>query len=54
MVLTKIDLLPYVPFDPEAAEANARSIHAGIDIVRVSALTGNGLDQWLSWLDARA
>ena len=54
MVLTKIDLLPYVPFHLEAAEANARSIHAGIDIVRVSALTGSGLDQWLSWLDARA
>ena len=54
MVLTKIDLLPYVPFCPETAEANARSIHPAIEIVRVSATTGAGMDCWLRWLEARA
>ena len=53
MALTKIDLLPYVPFDPELAEANARSVNPAIDIVRLSATTGAGLDHWLNWLDVR-
>jgi hydrogenase nickel incorporation protein HypB len=53
MVLTKIDLLPYVPFRPEVAEENARSIHPGIEIIRLSSTTKVGFDQWLRWLDAR-
>ena len=51
MALTKIDLLPYVPFQPELAEANARTIHPEIEIVRVSSLRNTGLDEWLRWLD---
>jgi len=54
MAMTKIDLLPYVPFRPELAEANARSIHPDIEIVRLSSTTKVGLDGWLQWIDARA
>jgi hydrogenase nickel incorporation protein HypB len=36
MVLNKIDLLPYVPFDMEAARRNARSIHPDIEIIETS------------------
>ncbi|HVB37402.1 MAG TPA: hydrogenase nickel incorporation protein HypB, partial [Vicinamibacterales bacterium] len=50
MVLNKIDLLPYVPFDPDAAEANARRVHPGLETLRVSTLTGEGFDGWLAWL----
>jgi hydrogenase nickel incorporation protein HypB len=53
MVLTKTDLLPYVPFDIKAAAENARRIHPGIEIVKVSCLTGNGLHEWLMWLGER-
>jgi len=53
MVLTKTDLLPYVPFDINAAAENARRIHPGIEIVKVSCLTGNGLHEWLMWLGER-
>jgi hydrogenase nickel incorporation protein HypB len=53
LVLNKVDLLPYVPFDIAAAEDNARKIHAGIEIVRVSCQTRQGLDDWLGWLQAR-
>jgi hydrogenase nickel incorporation protein HypB len=52
-VLTKIDLLPYVPFNAETAEANARLVHPGIEIVRASATTEGGLDIWLTWLKQR-
>ena len=52
-VLTKVDLLPYVPFSAELAEANARRVHPGMEIVRASAVAEGGLNAWLSWLDRR-
>ena len=53
LVLTKTDLLPYVPFDVPTAVTNARRVHPGIEIVKVSCLTGNGLREWLKWLEQR-
>jgi hydrogenase nickel incorporation protein HypB len=53
LLLTKIDLLPYVPFDIAKAEENARRVHPGMEIARVSCTTGNGLESWLAWLDQR-
>jgi hydrogenase nickel incorporation protein HypB len=53
MVLNKTDLLPHVPFDVAAAEANARRVHPGMDIVRVSCTRRAGLGAWLAWLGAR-
>ena len=53
MILNKVDLLPYVPFNPEVAETNARSIHPGIEIIRVSNTQKTGLDAWMRWLDAQ-
>jgi hydrogenase nickel incorporation protein HypB len=53
MVLTKTDLLPYVPFDLAAAIENARRVHPEMQIVKVSCQTGDGLQQWLTWLEQR-
>jgi len=53
LVLNKIDLLPYVPFDIDAAAENARKVHPGMEIVKVSCLTGNGLHEWMLWLEQR-
>jgi hydrogenase nickel incorporation protein HypB len=53
LLLTKIDLLPYVPFDIDAAEANAREIHPDIDIIRVSSTTGEGMQAWRDWIENR-
>jgi hydrogenase nickel incorporation protein HypB len=53
LVLTKVDLLPYVPFDITAAEENARRIHPGMQIVRVSCTAGDGLSNWMTWLEQR-
>jgi hydrogenase nickel incorporation protein HypB len=53
MVLNKIDLLPYVPFDMEAARRNARSIHPEIEIIETSCTAGNGLDAWRQWIADR-
>ncbi len=53
MVLNKVDLLPYVPFDVARAEQNARRMNSRIDIVRISCLQETGLEQWLSWLERK-
>lgn len=50
MVLNKIDLLPYVPFQADLACENARRVQPQIEILRVSCTTGEGLDQWCAWL----
>jgi hydrogenase nickel incorporation protein HypB len=53
MVLTKTDLLPYVPFDAAVAIENARRVHAEMEVVKVSCLTGHGMQDWLNWLEQR-
>jgi hydrogenase nickel incorporation protein HypB len=50
ILITKIDLLPYVPFDYALACANARSVNAEADIVGVSCQTDTGLGAWIEWL----
>jgi hydrogenase nickel incorporation protein HypB len=52
MVLNKIDLLPYVPFQAALACENARRVQPEIEIVEVSCTTGQGLDGWRAWLEA--
>jgi hydrogenase nickel incorporation protein HypB len=49
-VLTKIDLLPHVPFDLEQALGFAREVNPELEFFRTSALTGEGLDTWFNFL----
>lgn len=53
MLLTKIDLLPYVPFSAELAKENARRVHPQMEILDVSSTTGEGLTVWMEWLQTR-
>ena len=53
LVINKVDLLPYVPFNLERARAYARQIHPGMEILEVSCTTGEGLKQWREWLAQR-
>jgi len=50
VVLTKTDLLPYVPFDVELALGYAREVNPDLQFFRTSALTGEGLDTWFNFL----
>lgn len=54
MIINKIDLLPYVPFWVKLAREHARQINPNIAIIEMSALTGDGFDQWFGWLKMRA
>lgn len=53
MIINKIDLLPYVNFNIEACEEYARRVNPKIQILRVSATKGEGLDKWIMWLKAQ-
>ena len=53
MILNKVDLLPYVPFQPELACEYARTINPDIDIIQCSSLTGEGFGDWMAWLERR-
>ncbi len=54
MVVSKCDLLPYLPFSVEAVVQDARDINPDIEVLEVSALKGDGMDSWCEWLTARA
>jgi hydrogenase nickel incorporation protein HypB len=53
LILNKTDLLPYVPFDPDLCEENARKVHPNMESLRVSCLSGAGFPVWLRWLEER-
>jgi hydrogenase nickel incorporation protein HypB len=50
VVINKIDLLPYVPFDVEKSVAFAKEINPELRFFFVSALSGEGLDTWIGFL----
>ena len=52
MLLNKVDLLPHLDFDADLAEANARRINPRIRCLRVSARSGEGMDEWYAFLGA--
>jgi hydrogenase nickel incorporation protein HypB len=54
MLLNKIDLLPHLDFDVERCLEHARRINPQMQILPVSARTGQGLEQWLAWVLAGA
>ena len=53
MLVNKIDLLPYLNFDVERCIAFARRVNPAIEVIRVSATTGEGMGDWLAWIEAR-
>jgi hydrogenase nickel incorporation protein HypB len=54
VVLTKIDLLPHLPgFSVKALEEALERTMPDPAIIRVSAVTGEGIDHWLGWLETR-
>jgi hydrogenase nickel incorporation protein HypB len=54
LVLNKIDLLPYVPFDVGRFLDYARQVNPGLRVLQISALRGDGLEEWYSWLRQEA
>jgi hydrogenase nickel incorporation protein HypB len=52
-LLTKIDLAAVVEADLASSRANVQSVRPGMPLLEVSAKSGDGMDEWLSWLESR-
>lgn len=50
LLINKIDVLPYFDFDLDAVAERARARNPKIDIIPISARTGEGIDKWCDWL----
>ncbi|MUM78762.1 hydrogenase nickel incorporation protein HypB [Pseudodesulfovibrio sp. F-1] len=50
MLLNKVDLLPYVDFDLDKASGHARTLNKDIEVIAMSARTGENMDAWYDWL----
>lgn len=53
MIINKIDLLPYLDFDLDACIAYARRVNSDIQVIALSARSGEGMDEWFAWLEAQ-
>ena len=53
LLVNKIDLLPYVDCDLEAIHRRAKQLNPSQDIFDISCRTGEGLEAWTAWLEAR-
>lgn len=51
MVITKLDLLPHVPFSVDAVTKDARRIQPELDILTNCALDGDGVSDWCDFLE---
>ncbi|HEX3795456.1 MAG TPA: hydrogenase nickel incorporation protein HypB [Acidimicrobiales bacterium] len=50
VVVNKIDLLPHLDFDLDKFLSNLRDVNPGAHVIQASARTGQGVDEWCSWL----
>jgi hydrogenase nickel incorporation protein HypB len=50
LIITKCDLLPYLPFDVDRAKKEALELNPRLRIFVVSALTGEGVDELIAFL----
>jgi hydrogenase nickel incorporation protein HypB len=53
VLITKTDLLPYLPVDIETIEAHIRQVNPRCTVLRVSASSGEGLEAWYGWVRAQ-
>ncbi|MDX2302464.1 MAG: hydrogenase nickel incorporation protein HypB [Microscillaceae bacterium] len=53
MLVSKADLLPYLPFSVEAVVKDAREVNPDIEYITLSSTSGMGLEEWCNWLELR-
>lgn len=50
MLVSKVDLLPYLPFSVDAVVNDARDINPNIKVLEISSTQNKGIDEWCNWL----
>ena len=53
LVINKYDMLPYFDFDTARVERNVLDLNDSAKVFRVSTKTGDGAEEFVSWLSAR-
>lgn len=53
LVINKIDLLPYIPFRMDFFKKGVEILNPGLQTFPLSCQTGEGIEDWLSWLEAQ-
>jgi hydrogenase nickel incorporation protein HypB len=54
MLVSKSDLLPYLPFSVEAVVKDAQEVNPDIEYMTISSTSGQGIDEWCNWLIDKA
>ena len=50
VLINKVDVMPYFNFDMEKCKANIKLRNPNAQIIPISALTGDGMEEWITWL----
>lgn len=50
MLVSKADLLPYLPFSVDAVVKDARDINPDLEVLQISSTSGENIDRWCQWL----
>jgi len=50
VLINKVDVMPYFNFDMEKCKTNIKLRNPNAIIIPISALTGDGMEEWISWL----
>jgi len=50
VLINKVDVMPYFNFDMEKCKANIKLRNPNAQIIPISALTGDGMEEWINWL----
>jgi hydrogenase nickel incorporation protein HypB len=53
ILINKIDLMPQLDFDLVKAKKEIGDLNPQADVVEISCKTGEGLEQWVQWLEKR-
>lgn len=53
VVVNKIDLLPYVPFDMDFFRRGIEALNPGVTLFPLSCRTGEGIQVWIDWVQAQ-
>ena len=53
ILINKVDLLPHLEFDLALLRRNVEIVHPDVEIILMSARTGEGVEEWCSWLLAQ-
>ncbi len=53
LIINKIDLVPYLNCNIDELEQNALQINPSLKVFKTSCTTGEGIDEWCSWLESQ-